>query len=82
MLQIFSIALEQVQVDKTSKKEVKNIYTIKSDKSYPLCAQQKKSLKNYMTVSSHYVTYAFLSESLLYSCLNIKELLAQNRRNI
>ena len=82
MLQRFSIALEQVKVDKTSKKEVKNIYIIKSDKSYPLCTQQKKSLKKYMTVSSYHVTHAFLSESLLYSFLNINELLAQNRRDI
>ena len=28
------------------------------------------------------VTYAFQSESTLYSCLNVKELLAQNRREI
>ena len=26
--------------------------------------------------------YAFQSESALYSCLNVKELLARNRRNI
>ena len=82
MLQRFSIALEQVKVDKTSKKEVKNIYIIKLDKSYPLCTQQRKSLKKYITVSSYHVTYSFLSESLLYNCLNINELFAQNRRNI
>ena len=39
------------------------------------------SLKN-MTVCSYHVTYAFQSESTLYSCLNVKELLARNRREI
>ena len=29
-----------------------------------------------LTVSSHHVTYVFQSESTLYSCLNVKELLA------
>ena len=33
-----------------------------------------------LTVCSYHVTYAFLSESTLYSCLNVKELLARNRR--
>ena len=35
-----------------------------------------------LTVWSHYVTYAFHSESILHSCLNVKELLARNRRDI
>ena len=33
-------------------------------------------------VCSYHVTYAFRSESTLYSCLNVKELLAQSRREI
>ena len=32
--------------------------------------------------SSYHVTYAFQSESTLYSCLNVKELLARSRRVI
>ena len=32
--------------------------------------------------SSYHVTYAFQSETTLYSCLNVKELLARNRREI
>ena len=36
----------------------------------------------YSTVCSYHVTYAFQSESTLYSCLNVKELLARNRRKI
>ena len=40
-----------------------------------ICAMQ-------LTVCFYHVTYAFQSESTLYSCLNVKELLAQNRRNI
>ena len=35
-----------------------------------------------LTVCSYHVTYAFQSESTLYSCLNVKELLAQNRHKI
>ena len=34
------------------------------------------------TVCSYHVTYAFQSESILYSCLNVKELLARSRREI
>ena len=33
-------------------------------------------------VCSYHVTYAFQSESTLYSCLNVKELLARRRREI
>ena len=35
-----------------------------------------------LPVCSCHVTYAFQSKSTLYSCLNVKELLAQNRREI
>ena len=35
-----------------------------------------------LTVCSYHVTYAFQSESTFYSCLNVKELLAQSRREI
>ena len=41
-----------------------------------------KKVKNNMTVCSCHVTYAFQSESTLYSCLNVKELLARSRREI
>ena len=37
---------------------------------------------NVITVCSYHVTYAFQSESTLYSCLNVKELLARNRHEI
>ena len=36
----------------------------------------------YMTVCSCHVTYVFQSESILYSCLNVKELLARSRHKI
>ena len=37
----------------------------------------------YLSVAcSYYVTQTFQSEFKLYSCLNVKELLAWNRRNI
>ena len=35
-----------------------------------------------LTVCSYHVTYAFQSESTLYSCLNVKELLARSRHEI
>ena len=35
-----------------------------------------------MTVYSYHVTYTFQSESTLYSCLNVKELLGRSRREI
>ena len=36
----------------------------------------------HLTVCIYHVTYVFRSESTLYSCLNAKELLARNRRDI
>ena len=36
----------------------------------------------FLTVCSYHVMYAFQSESTLYICLNVKELLAQNRCDI
>ena len=35
-----------------------------------------------IAVCSYHVTYAFQSESTLYSCLNVKELLARSRREM
>ena len=35
----------------------------------------------HLTECSYHVTYAFQSESALYDCLDVKELLAQNRRD-
>ena len=35
-----------------------------------------------LTVSFYHVTYVFQSESTLYSCLNVKELLARSRHEI
>ena len=35
-----------------------------------------------LTVYSYHVTYAFQSEPTLYSCLDVKELLARSRREI
>ena len=36
----------------------------------------------HLTVCSYHVTYAFQRKSTLYSCLNIKEVLARNRHEI
>ena len=43
---------------------------------------KKESLISPMTVSCYHVTYAFQSESTLYSCLDVKQLLVRNRRDI
>ena len=43
------------------------------------CATYEEAL---LTVCSCHVTYAFQGESTLYFCLNLKELLVQNRREI
>ena len=52
---------------------------IHQDQSFdtPVCNTRKC-----LTVCSYHVTYLFQSESTLYSCLNVKELLAQNRCKI
>ena len=45
--------------------------------------QQKNPCIHYdSSVCYYHVTYAFQSESTFYSCLNVEELLAQNRRNM
>ena len=36
----------------------------------------------HLTICYYHVTYSFKSESTLYSCLNVKELLPRNRRSI
>ena len=38
--------------------------------------------KQFLTICSYHITYAFQSESTLYDYLNVKELLARNRRDI
>ena len=39
-------------------------------------------LRNIVTVCYYHLTYVFHCESTLYSCLNVKDLIAQNRCNI
>ena len=36
----------------------------------------------HLAVCSYHIAYAFQSESILYSCVNVKKLLARNRRKI
>ena len=43
---------------------------------------EKTNKGKLMPVCSYHVTYAFQSESTLYSCLNVKEILARNRHDI
>ena len=58
-------------------------YISKNISSYTFVAFLKSPKAfSVLTVCSFHVTYAFQSESTLYSCLNFKELLARNRREI
>ena len=54
----------------------------KHNKIVILARSKLNSTESKMTVCSCHVTYAFQSESTLYSCLNVKELLARSRRQI
>ena len=47
-----------------------------------LCLKGTFIKASFMTVCSYHVTYAFQIESILNSCLYVKELLAKNRRDI
>ena len=47
-----------------------------------ICDCNRTRSHNHLTVCSYHVTYTFQSESTLYICLNVKELLAQNRCDI
>ena len=53
------------------------MYDFRNDYVKPKYGEEKK-----LSVYSCHVTYAFQSESTLYICLNVKELLAQSRREI
>ena len=44
--------------------------------------KRKRADINSITLCSYHVTHVFQSESTLYSCLNVKELLARNKRDI
>ena len=58
------------------------LYYNRIDMSEGIDPIKSNKSKECMTVCSCHVTYAFQSESTLYSCLNVKELLARNRRDI
>ena len=64
-------------------KEPSNFLSACLQKIWELLQSYRLNL-NYrsLTVCSCHVTYAFQSESILYSCLNVKELLARSRREI
>ena len=59
---------------------------MKDKKASPYLAYEKfesfQRVKWILTVCCYCVTYAFHSESKLYSCLNVKKFLAQNRCDI
>ena len=66
MLQRLPIALAQIKA---------------GDNSEILLNEIRKTAYS-LSVCSYHVTYAFQSESTLYSCLNVKELFARSRREI
>ena len=56
---------------------------IEKGKYYKKIVKKKEFNKEPVTIiCSYHVTYAFQSESTLYSCLNVKELLARSRCEI
>ena len=68
------IVFDDVIVDMFSNKKLNPIVT----ELFISCRKLNISL----TVCSCHVTYAFQSESTLYICLNVKELLVRNRHEI
>ena len=65
-----------------SKFRTKNWVEINFDSFGMYNTNSQIKFKTLMTVSFCHVTYAFQSESTLYSCLNVKELLARSRGEI
>ena len=51
-------------------------------KSVYMSDREKTRNIHFLSVCSYHVTYTFQRESTLYSCLNVKELLARSRREI
>ena len=48
-----------------------------------ICTTSEKTFQHFLFIVCYYhVTYAFQSESTLYSCLNVEELFARNKRDI
>ena len=63
--------------------EILGIRTIKNRNLFLLSKSlYTNTLSSILTVCSCHVRYAFQSESTLYSCLNVKELLARSRGEI
>ena len=60
-------------------KDKNQIKTTKAFSSMDNARHKKVLQKKTKTVCSCHVTYTFQSESTLYSCLNVKELLARSR---
>ena len=72
-----------LRVSKCNSKRFLTCPKMMIDKSFTYnITKQKFDIINQLTVCSCHVTYAFESESTLYSCLNVKELLARSRREI
>ena len=63
-------------------RKVKKYYFSKLDTNLTKNKNLWKSVKFILTVCSYNATYAFKSKSTLYSCLNVKELIARNRCDI
>ena len=76
-------AHQSVKFQKTFEAQVKfhQIWTFAGSFCWKYIRFQLKSYRGVMTVCYYHVTYAIQSESTLYSCLSVKELLAWNRKN-
>ena len=73
--------IPHVNFETTSRFLSKFCVTLQCHESKLLCTFLAQAIYT-LTVCFYHVTYAFQSESTLYSCLNVKELLARSRREI
>ena len=69
-----------IRFDKRSRRKLRSPLAV--GKKVLALAERLQKKTHQVTVCSDHVTYAFQSESTLYSCLNVKELLARSRREI
>ena len=79
-------ALQKIEKGKSTKKSVAEENGVKKNTISTWIVNKRKNFVAYdnkdLTVCFYHITYRFQSESTLYSCLNVKELFAQNRREI
>ena len=77
LLDYFSENYRLIATDLRKKTELKKTHDLKQKINFiGKLKEQKNGPSMFFIVCSYHATYAFQSESTLYSCLNVKELLA------